>query len=129
MNKNHIIYTPALQRPPISRPVPKAAPQPKTSATAIAPLQLYPAVAAIACRISCPVSAALSYGEGAKWTLGTTSFFGHCDILLATIGTAPERILKIHAEANQPMYSPPRRSCSQIGIPSSRCSMSQVPAT
>jgi hypothetical protein len=79
IDNKHNLQSSSVQRTPASQPFPEAAPQPKTSATATAPSQLYSAIAAIACRISCPVSAALSYREGAKWMLGMTSFFGICD--------------------------------------------------
>ncbi len=47
-----------------SAPAQRAARPQRKSAAATAPSQQDSAVAAIACRITCPVSAALSYGKG-----------------------------------------------------------------
>ncbi len=63
-NDNETNFAPALQSPQIPRPPTKADPPLGTSGATTAPLQLNSAVTAIACRIKCPVSAALSYGKG-----------------------------------------------------------------
>jgi hypothetical protein len=59
----------------------QGSPTVRTSATAAATPQLVSTAAAIAYQVTCPVSAALSYGRGAKWTIGTASFFGICSVL------------------------------------------------
>jgi hypothetical protein len=79
MDKKHILQSSSDQQTPASQPFPEAAPQLKTSTTTTALSQLNSVVVAIACWITCPVSTALSYDEGAKGTIGTTSFFGICD--------------------------------------------------
>jgi hypothetical protein len=81
---------------------------------------LYSAIAAIACWITCPVSTALSYGKGRNGQLlnGRPPSLVVVTIRLAAISTAPGRIKKIHTEANQPTYSLPGRSRkSAVGPP------------
>jgi hypothetical protein len=125
MTKKHIIYCLApfgdhqfrsrsQRRPHSRRRAPPPLPHRNLSST----------TAAIACRITCLVSVALSYGKRRNGRKGRPPSLEATTIRLAA--TAPGRILKIPANTNQPTYSPPgRRRRPALGAPSSRLSLNE----
>jgi hypothetical protein len=112
-----------------SMPRSQGSPTVRMSATAAATPQLVSTAATIAYQVTCAVSAALSYGRGAKWTIGTASFFGICSVSPYRLCHCARTSLKLTPKRINWHTCRQDKAVGQPRVPNSRLSIGQVRRT